>query len=43
VATKTTARSRRNTVIVSALIGLLLGLVAAVLYEPARRVVRSRS
>src|SRR5690349_8849485 len=43
VATKTTARSRRNTVIVSALIGLLLGLVAAVLYEPARRAVRSRS
>jgi len=43
VATKTTARSRRNTVIVSALIGLLLGLVAAVLYEPARRAVRSRA
>jgi hypothetical protein len=42
-ATKTTARSRRNTVIVSALIGLLLGIVAAVLYEPTRRVVRSRS
>jgi hypothetical protein len=42
-ATKTTARSRRNTVIVSALIGLLLGIVAAVLYDPARRVVRSRS
>ena len=42
-ATKTTARSRRNTVIVSALIGLLLGIVAAVLYEPARRAVRSRS
>ncbi len=42
-ATKTTARSRRNTVIVAALIGLLLGIVAAVLYEPARRVVRSRS
>lgn len=42
-ATKTTARSRRNTVIVAALIGLLLGIVAAVLYEPARRAVRSRS
>jgi len=42
-ATKTTARSRRNTVIVAALIGLLLGLVAAVLYEPARRAVRSRA
>jgi hypothetical protein len=42
-ATKTTARSRRNTVIVSALIGLLVGIVAAVLYEPGRRAVRSRS
>ncbi|MFL5923810.1 MAG: hypothetical protein ACJ75Q_01430 [Gaiellaceae bacterium] len=42
-ATKTTARSRRNTVIVSGLIGLLLGLVAALLYEPAMRTVRSRS
>ena len=42
-ATKTTARSRRNTVIVSALIGLLLGIVAAVLFEPTRRAVRSRS
>jgi hypothetical protein len=42
-ATKTTARSRRNTVIVSALIGLLLGIVAAVLYEPSRRAVRSRA
>jgi hypothetical protein len=42
-ATKTTARSRRNTVIVAALIGLLLGLIAALLYEPATRAVRSRS
>ncbi|HET7760542.1 MAG TPA: hypothetical protein VFK62_11510 [Gaiellaceae bacterium] len=42
-ATRTTARSRRNTVIVAALIGLLLGIVAAVLWEPSRRVVRSRS
>ena len=42
-ATKTTARSRRNTVIVGALIGLLLGIVAALLFEPGRRVVRSRS
>jgi hypothetical protein len=42
-ATKTTARSRRNTVIVSALIGLLLGIVAAVLFEPTRRAVRSRA
>jgi hypothetical protein len=42
-ATKTTARSRRNTVVVAALIGLLLGIVAALVYEPATRVVRSRS
>jgi uncharacterized protein involved in exopolysaccharide biosynthesis len=42
-ATKTTARSRRNTVIVAALIGLLLGIVAALVYEPATRAVRSRS
>jgi hypothetical protein len=42
-ATKTTARSRRNTVIVAALIGLLLGVIAALLYEPATRAVRSRS
>lgn len=42
-ATKTTARSRRNTVIVAALIGLLLGIVAALVYEPAARAVRSRS
>ena len=42
-ATKTTARSRRNTVIVAALIGLLLGIVAALVYEPTARAVRSRS
>ncbi len=42
-ATKTTARSRRNTVLVSALIGLLLGGIAALLYEPARRAVRRHS
>ena len=42
-ATKTTARSRRNTVVVAALIGLLLGIVAALLYEPAVGAVRSRS
>jgi hypothetical protein len=42
-ATKTTARSRRNTVVVAALIGLLLGIVAALFYEPAARAVRSRS
>jgi capsular polysaccharide biosynthesis protein len=43
LATKTTARSRRNTVIVAALIGLLLGIVAALVYGPATRAVRSRS
>ena len=39
VATKTTARSRRNSVLVGALIGLLLGAVAALAAEPilARR------
>ncbi|HEV8098882.1 MAG TPA: hypothetical protein VGP56_07025 [Gaiellaceae bacterium] len=42
-ATKTTARSRRNTVLVAGLIGLILGLVAALLYEPGLRAVRSRS
>jgi len=40
VATKTTAKSRRNTVIVAALIGLLLGIFAALLWEPVARVVR---
>jgi uncharacterized protein involved in exopolysaccharide biosynthesis len=43
VATKTTARSRRNTVLVAGLIGLILGGIAALLYEPARRVVRRHS
>ncbi|HEY7018866.1 MAG TPA: hypothetical protein VH297_10410 [Gaiellaceae bacterium] len=42
-ATKTTARSRRNTVVIAGLIGLLLGIVAALVYEPARRAVRSRT
>jgi Chain length determinant protein len=42
-ATKTTARSRRNTVLVAGLIGLILGLVAALLYEPAVRAVRRHS
>ena len=42
-ATKTTARSRRNTVLVAALIGLLLGILAALLWEPAARVVRRTS
>jgi uncharacterized protein involved in exopolysaccharide biosynthesis len=36
-AAKTTAKSRRNTVVVAALIGLLLGIVAALLYEPVVR------
>jgi uncharacterized protein involved in exopolysaccharide biosynthesis len=40
VATKTTARSRRNTVVVSALIGLLLGIAAALVYDPVMRAVR---
>jgi Chain length determinant protein len=40
VATKTTARSRRNTVIVAALIGLLIGIFAALLWEPVARAVR---
>ena len=39
-ATKTTARSRRNSVLVGALIGLLLGIIAALFWEPAARVVR---
>lgn len=37
VATKTTARSRRNTVVVAALIGLLLGIIAALVWEPVGR------
>jgi uncharacterized protein involved in exopolysaccharide biosynthesis len=40
VATKTTARSRRNTIIVAALIGLILGLIAALVWEPLMRAVR---
>ena len=40
IPTKTTARSRRNAVIVGALIGLLLGIFAALLWEPVGRVVR---
>lgn len=43
VATKTTARSRRNTVLVAGLIGLILGGIAALLYDPARQVVRRHS
>jgi len=40
LAVKSTARSRRNSVLVGALIGLLLGIVAALVWEPAARVVR---
>jgi hypothetical protein len=39
-AVKTTARSARNSVVVGAFLGLLLGLIAAVLWEPLAR--RSR-
>jgi capsular polysaccharide biosynthesis protein len=39
-AVKTTARSRRNSVAVGGLIGLLLGIAAALLWEPVARVVR---
>jgi len=39
-AVKTTARSRRNSVLVGALIGLLLGIIAALVWEPTARVVR---
>jgi uncharacterized protein involved in exopolysaccharide biosynthesis len=39
-ALKTTARSRRNSVLVGAVIGLLLGLIAALLWEPASRLAR---
>ena len=39
-ASKTTARSRRNSVLVGALIGLLLGIIVALLWEPVARVVR---
>jgi subunit length determinant Wzz-like protein len=39
-AAKTTARSRRNTVVVAALIGLLIGIFAALLWEPVGRIVR---
>jgi uncharacterized protein involved in exopolysaccharide biosynthesis len=42
-ATKTTARSRRNSVLVGALIGLLLGILAAQLWEPATRLARRTS
>jgi uncharacterized protein involved in exopolysaccharide biosynthesis len=40
VATKTTARSRRNNVLVAGLIGLILGVVAAFVWDPMLRAVR---
>jgi capsular polysaccharide biosynthesis protein len=40
VAVKSTARSRRNTVLVAALIGLILGVIAALVWEPLVRAVR---
>jgi hypothetical protein len=42
-ATKTTARSRRNSILVGALIGLVLGILAALVWEPAAGVVRRTS
>jgi capsular polysaccharide biosynthesis protein len=39
-AQKVSARSRRNALVVGAFIGLILGLLAALLWEPAVRVVR---
>ena len=38
VPTKTTAQSRRNSVVVAALIGLLIGIAAALLWEPVGRI-----
>jgi capsular polysaccharide biosynthesis protein len=37
---KTTAKSRRNSVLVGALIGLILGIIAALLWDPAARLAR---
>jgi len=42
-ATKTTARSRRNSILVGALIGLILGVLAALLWEPSVRLARRTS
>jgi uncharacterized protein involved in exopolysaccharide biosynthesis len=36
-AVKTTARSRRNSVVVAAFLGLVLGVIAALLWEPLVR------
>jgi uncharacterized protein involved in exopolysaccharide biosynthesis len=43
VATKTTARSHRNSLLVGAVIGLLLGILAALAWEPALRLARRPS
>jgi uncharacterized protein involved in exopolysaccharide biosynthesis len=43
VASKTTARSRRNSVLVAGLIGLILGGIAALVWEPLMRTVRRPS
>jgi hypothetical protein len=40
---KITARSRRNTVVISALIGLILGALAALLWEPVAARVTPRN
>src|SRR5438552_3333841 len=40
LAVKTTARSRRNSILVGAVIGLLLGILAALLWEPAAALAR---
>jgi uncharacterized protein involved in exopolysaccharide biosynthesis len=40
VPVKTTARSRRNSVVVGGAIGLILGILAALLWEPAARIFR---
>jgi uncharacterized protein involved in exopolysaccharide biosynthesis len=42
-AVKTTARSRRNSILVGAAIGLLLGILAALLWEPVAARWRSRA
>ena len=42
-ANKITARSRRNTVVVSALIGLILGAIAALLWDPVASRVTPRN
>jgi uncharacterized protein involved in exopolysaccharide biosynthesis len=36
-AVKTTARSKRNSVVVAAFLGLVIGLIAALLWEPLLR------